>query len=213
MLTFGIISPHPPIILPEVGGKETEKVVNTVVALEKAAKELAVAKPDSLLIISPHQEHGYDVPLYYLGKGLKRDIRINKILVTDASYDHYYCLGRENGEIIKKATERIAVIASADLSHVLKAEGPYGFDPAGPKLDEIIVKAVKEKNVDMLLNIPEEILARGAECGLRSILFLFGVFEGDEYSTEVLSYESPFGVGYMVAVFERKGGLNNVQNK
>lgn len=213
MLTFGIISPHPPIILPEVGGKETEKVVNTVVALEKAAKELAAAKPDSLLIISPHQEHGYDVPLYYLGKGLKRDIRINKILVTDASYDHYYCLGRENGEIIKKATERIAVIASADLSHVLKAEGPYGFDPAGPKLDEIIVKAVKEKNVDMLLNIPEEILARGAECGLRSILFLFGVFEGDEYSTEVLSYESPFGVGFMVAVFERKGGLNNVQNK
>ena len=99
------------------------------------------------------------------------------------------------------------------MSHVLKAEGPYGFDPAGPKLDEIIVKAVKEKNVDMLLNIPEEILARGAECGLRSILFLFGVFEGDEYSTEVLSYESPFGVGYMVAVFERKGGLNNVQNK
>lgn len=213
MLTFGIISPHPPIILPEVGGKETEKVVNTVVALEKAAKELDATKPDSLVIISPHQGHGYDVPLYYLGKGLKRDIRINKILVTDASYDHYYCLGRQYGKEIREANERIAVIASADLSHVLKAEGPYGFDPAGPKLDEIIVKAVKEKNVDMLLNIPEEILARGAECGLRSILFLFGVFEGDEYSTEVLSYESPFGVGYMVAVFERKGGLNNVQNK
>ena len=213
MLTFGIISPHPPIILPEVGGKETEKVVNTVVALEKAAKELAAAKPDSLLIISPHQGHGYDVSLYYLGKGLKRDIRINKILVTDAFYNHYYCLGRQYGKEIRKSNERVAVIASGDLSHVLKAEGPYGFDPAGPKLDEIIVKAVKEKNVDMLLNIPEEILARGAECGLRSILFLFGVFEGDEYSTEVLSYESPFGVGYMVAVFERKGGLNNVQNK
>lgn len=213
MLTFGIISPHPPIILPEVGGKETEKVVNTVTALEKAAKELAATKPDSLLIISPHQGHGYDVPLYYLKKGLKQDIRINKILVTDISYEYYYCLGKQYGEEIKKSKERIAVIASGDLSHVLKTEGPYGFDSAGRELDAIIIRAVNEKKVEALLNIPEETLEKGAECGLRSILFLFGVFEGEEYSTEVLSYESPFGVGYMVAVFERKGGLNNVQNK
>ncbi|NCD07881.1 MAG: hypothetical protein EOL98_00395 [Negativicutes bacterium] len=213
MLTFGIISPHPPIILPEVGGEETEKAVKTIEALEKAAKELEATNPDSLLIISPHQGHGYDVPLFYLRKGLNLDTRLSKILVTDASYEYYYCLGRKYGKEIKESNERVAVIASGDLSHVLKVEGPYGFDPAGPKLDAIIFKAVKEKNVEMLLNIPEEILERGAECGLRSILFLFGVFEGEEYSTKVLSYESPFGVGYMVAVFERKGGLNNVQNK
>ena len=92
------------------------------------------------------------------------------------------------------------------MSHVLKPEGPYGYDPVGPKLDEIIVRAVKEKNVDMLLNINPEILEHGAECGLRSILFLFGVFEMIDFSSKVLSYVAPFGAGYMVALFYKKEG-------
>ena len=157
------------------------------------------------MIISPHQEHGYNVPLHYLRKDLKQDIKINKILVTDAAYEYYYNLGKLYGEKIEKAKERIAVIASGDLSHVLKSEGPYGYDLAGTKLDKIIVRAV-EKNVKTLLNIDSEILEHGAECGLRSILFLFGVFEIIDFSTKVLSYEAPFGVGYMVALFYKKEG-------
>ena len=58
----------------------------------------------------------------------------------------------------------------------------------------------------MLLNIDQEILEHGAECGLRSILFLFGVFEMIDFSSKVLSYEAPFGVGYMVALFYKKEG-------
>ncbi|MHC1718688.1 MAG: MEMO1 family protein [Acidaminococcaceae bacterium] len=206
MLVFGVISPHPPAIIPDIGGEETQKAINTVIALKSAAKMLADTNPDRLLIISPHQEHGYNVPLHYLKKDLKQDIKIDRILVTDASYEYYYNLGKSYGEKIEKAKECTAVIASGDLSHVLKPEGPYGYDPAGPKLDEVIVRAVKEKNVDMLLDIDPEILEHGAECGLRSILFLFGVFEIIDFSTKVLSYEAPFGVGYMVALFYKKEG-------
>ncbi len=206
MLVFGVISPHPPIIIPEIGGEETKKAVNTIMSLKSAAKILANTYPDRLLIISPHQEHGYNVPLHYLKKDLKQDTKIERILVTEASYEYYYNLGQLYGEKIEKAKERTAVIASGDLSHVLKPEGPYGYDPSGPKLDEIIVRAVKEKNVEMMLNINPEILEHGAECGLRSILFLFGVFEIIDFSTKVLSYEAPFGVGYMVALFYKKEG-------
>lgn len=202
MLSFGVIAPHPPIILPEIGGAEIEKVRKTISALELAAKQLAATEPDKLLIISPHREHGYSVPLYYLGKGLAPETELEKILVTNSSYEFYYELGKQYGEKIEKSHKRTAVIASGDLSHVLKAEGPYGYDPAGPKLDGIIVKAVGERNSKRLLKIDEEILQSGAECGLRSILFLFGVFEGKDYTTDVLSYEGPFGVGYMVATFK-----------
>ncbi len=201
MLVFGVISPHPPIIIPEIGGKETEKVKKTIEALDLAAAQLAKEKPDKLLIISPHSEHGYQVPLYFLAQGLSPETEVEKILVTNPSYDYYFELGKQYGEKIDKSGKRIAVIASADLSHVLKADGPYGYDPAGPKLDELIVTAIREKNVKSLLEMNDEILQNGAECGLRSILFLFGVFAGKEYSTKVLSYEGPFGVGYMVAVF------------
>lgn len=204
MLTYGVISPHPPIIIPEIGGKEIEKVKKTISTLEEAAKMLATTKPDRLLIISPHLEYGYAVPLYYLGKNLNHEIEVEKILVTNSSYEYYYHLGKKYGDEIKKSNKRTAVIASGDMSHVLKADGPYGYDPAGPKLDALIVKAVREKDVKSLLHIDAELLEGGAECGLRSILFLFGVFEGSDYWTEVLSYEGPFGVGYMVAVFTMK---------
>lgn len=201
MLTFGVISPHPPVIIPEIGREKIKKVHNTVSALELAARKLGETKPDELLIISPHLEHGYNVPLYYLGKFVIPDIELNEVLVTHSSYKYYYDLGKKYGKDIDKSEKRIAVIASADLSHVLKNDGPYGYHPAGPKLDEIIVKAVKEKDAERLLRIDPEFLQNGAECGLRSILFLLGIFEGRDYTSEVLSYEGPFGVGYMVAEF------------
>lgn len=201
MLVYGIISPHPPIIIPEIGGKEIGKVRKTIAALEKAAEGLTTAQPEKIIIISPHAEHGFQVPLYYLGKKLG-DIEIEEILVTNPSYDYYYNLGKDYGRKITESKERVAIIASGDLSHVLKSGGPYDYDPTGPKLDKIIVEAVRINDVSRLLHIDTETLVMGAECGLRSILFLFGVFEGVKYDTKILSYEGPFGVGYMVAEFK-----------
>jgi len=204
MLVLGAVSPHPPIIIPEIGGTEIEKVKQTISALEVAASRLAAAKPDKIVMISPHSEHGYKVPLYYLAKELSPDTELEKILVTNPSYTYYFELGKQYGEKIDKSSKRIAVIASGDLSHVLKPDGPYGYDPSGPKLDEAIVNAIRNKDVNSLVEIDAEILQNGAECGLRSILFLFGVFAGKDYATEVLSYEGPFGVGYLVALFTIK---------
>jgi aromatic ring-opening dioxygenase LigB subunit len=202
MLVFGVISPHPPIIIPEIGGTETEKAAQTISALETAGTKLTDAKPDKLIIISPHSDHGYAVPLYYLAKQLPLSTKLEQIRVIEPSYEYYFNLGKEYGAEIDESDLRTAIIASADLSHVLKDDGPYGFNPAGPKLDEAIVKAVREKDPQSLLELDPALLEEGAECGLRSILFLLGVFAGKGYSTEVLSYEGPFGVGYMVATFE-----------
>ncbi len=204
MLVFGVISPHPPIIIPEIGGAETKKVRKTIDALETAAQQLAAAKPNKIVIIAPHRQHGYEVPLYYLSRHLTAQAELEKILVTIPSYQYYYELGKKCGAAIEQSKQRVAIIASADLSHVLKAEGSYGFHPAGPKLDEIIIQAVRDKDAQSLLSLDREFIGDGAECGLRSILYLFGVFAGKDYATEVLSYEGPNGVGYMVAVFTVK---------
>nr|WP_321292216.1 AmmeMemoRadiSam system protein B [uncultured Trichococcus sp.] len=201
MLVFGVISPHPPLIIPEIGGKDIERVKRTVAALETAAERLAAAKPDRLLIISPHEGHGYEVPLHYLAKQLPSNLELEKILVAEPSYEHYYEWGKRYGEACDQSDQRTAIIASADLSHVLKPEGPYGYHSAGPLLDKLVVKAVKEKDAGQLLRLDSGFLERAAECGLRSILFLMGAFEGRDYEAEMLSYEGPFGVGYLVATF------------
>ena len=201
MLVFGLISPHPPIILPEVGGDELPKVKQTIDALETACAELAAARPDELIIISPHEDHGFEVPEYFLRQHLPDDLPVEEILVTEPSYRHYYDYGKEVGVRVRGEQKRYAIVASGDLSHVLKADGPYGFDAAGPVLDELIVKAVRERDVEALLGADPAVLENGAECGLRSILFLLGALEGMRVKVDVKSYEGPFGVGYMVATF------------
>ena len=138
MLVFGVISPHPPLIIPEIGGKDIERVRRTVAALEMAAERLSAAKPDRLLIISPHEGHGFEVPMHYLDRQLPPNLETEKILVTVPSYEHYYEWGKRYGEACDQSDLRTAIIASADLSHVLKPEGPYGYHSAGPLLDKLV---------------------------------------------------------------------------
>ena len=202
MLIYGLISPHPPIILPEVGGTELGKVRKTVEALERAVSGLAQAKPEQLIIISPHEQHGFEVPKYYLRQHLPDNLPTEEILVTNPSYHYYFDYGKTVGERARGEQQRYAIVASGDLSHVLKSDGPYGFNAAGPVLDELIVKAVQRRDPQALLEINPDVLEDGAECGLRSILFLLGALDGMDATTEILSYEGPFGVGYMVATFE-----------
>jgi AmmeMemoRadiSam system protein B len=205
MLVFGLISPHPPIIIPAVGGDDTKKVQTTINALEQACAALAHTRPDQLIVISPHEGHGFEVPEYYLSKHLPAATGLKEILVTESSYRHYYEFGQQVGLQVGAESARYAVVASGDLSHVLKADGPYGFNAAGPVLDERIVAAVGAGDVEALLNLDPEVLENGAECGLRSILFLLGALENTVFRPQVLSYEGPFGVGYLVAICEPTG--------
>lgn len=46
--------PHPPIIIPEVGRGEEEKIKETYEACLKVAQEIASIKPDTIIIVSPH---------------------------------------------------------------------------------------------------------------------------------------------------------------
>ncbi len=89
------------------------------------------------------------------------------------------------------------------MSHCLKEEGPYGFHPEGPKFDEDLISALKDKDAGRILKL-NDIYPEAGECGLRSICFLLGILEesGLSWQPEILSYEGPFGVGYLVADFK-----------
>ncbi len=47
--------PHPPLIVPEVGKGEENRIRDTIHAYEKAAQEIGRQKPDTIILISPHQ--------------------------------------------------------------------------------------------------------------------------------------------------------------
>ena len=54
MLNFLALTPHPPIIIPEIGGDDSKKTTKTIAAMEKLAQKIKKASPETIIIISPH---------------------------------------------------------------------------------------------------------------------------------------------------------------
>ncbi len=54
MLVFAAITPHPPLLIPNIGKEQLEKLQKTKTAMEKLEKEIYISKPDLIFIISPH---------------------------------------------------------------------------------------------------------------------------------------------------------------
>ena len=54
MVVLGALVPHPPIIVPAVGGNELGKVVKTTESLARLAGMLAEAAPETIIIFTPH---------------------------------------------------------------------------------------------------------------------------------------------------------------
>jgi len=53
-LVFAGIAPHPPLLVPGIGKGEIAKVEKTKLALEQLEQDLYLAKPEVVMIISPH---------------------------------------------------------------------------------------------------------------------------------------------------------------
>jgi aromatic ring-opening dioxygenase LigB subunit len=213
MLKFACISPHPPIILPSVGSKEDrEKVKKTIESLDFLGEKLKKANPNRIIISAPHPDWGFNVPLFFLVRrslgegGLPKDFKgeIETYLIGLESPKFYFEKGKEiYMSNVKGQMSGVALIASGDLSHCLRADGPYGFNPDGPRFDKALIEALKKKDIQTILKL-DDLYPEAAECGLRSFCFLLGILEasGLDYQPEILSYEGPFGVGYLVAHFK-----------
>ena len=143
-------------------------------------------------------DHGTTVPLYFLQRNgwCGRVIALGYSFVSNQDHIRF-------GNCIKKAVDTagypVAFIASGDLSHRLKPEAPAGYNPAAHLFDDEVVDAIRSSSTSRIVNLDQELRRTAGECGYRSMLVALGVAEGLETSCEVISYEAPFGVGYLVA--------------
>lgn len=53
-IVFAGVMPHPPIVIPEVGKGEEDKVQKTVEGMKKIARAMNTTQPDVLVVITPH---------------------------------------------------------------------------------------------------------------------------------------------------------------
>ena len=140
-------------------------------------------------------------PLYFVNKYFT-GYRLVTMGVSHLPFHELYAFGIAMQRAIESQEKDVVIIASGDLSHRLKADGPYGYHPSGPELDKTITTLIAKGDVEGLFTIDPALIREGGECGLRSIIMAMGALDGQGFKPKVLSYEGPFGVGYCVASIE-----------
>lgn len=260
------LSPHPPIIIPEVGMGEEKKILDTTNSLNEIADEIGREKPDTIIIVSPHGtmfrdaiaivykdtihgnlrefnapevsmnlnidkklssriyeiamerkiptvmlensllskynisvklDHGAIVPLYFVNK-YYRDYKIVHITYAPLSDISLYKFGIAIKKAVDELDENAIFIASGDLSHRLKSDGPYGYNSCGKKFDSQFLTSLKSGNLINIFTMDKKIIKNAGQCGRRSVLIMLGALDGKKFKGDILSYQSNFGVGYGV---------------
>jgi AmmeMemoRadiSam system protein A/AmmeMemoRadiSam system protein B len=143
-------------------------------------------------------DHGTAVPLYFLQRYGWHG-RVVALGYSFLSNEDHLRFGNCIRAAIDKVGRRVAFIASGDLSHRLKPGAPAGYNLEAHLFDEEVVEAIRSNSTRRIVTIDQELRRTAGECGYRSMLVAIGVAQELESRCEVISYEAPFGVGYMVA--------------
>jgi AmmeMemoRadiSam system protein B len=256
-IVFGAIMPHPPILVPEIGGNRLKEAAQSKKGLETVSRRIKSKDFDTMIVITPHGEVGRaSVPVYTshvfegsfsmfgmgkpifsfkgdpeLGMGVVKDCELassspETVLDHGALVPLYYPqaagvknpilpmgigfmplsklfeFGKSLAQTVKNLNRKVVIIASADMSHRLTPDAPAGYSPRGKEFDEKLVQLTEAYDVKGILGFDEALADEAGQDALWSISILLGALDGIKVKHEILSYEGPFGVGYMVAAFE-----------
>lgn len=153
----------------------------------------------------PSLDHGTLIPLYYICQayeGKRADFRIIRVGLSALPLPDQYRMGQLIRCAVDSLDRRAVYVASGDLSHKMKKDGPYGFAKEGPEYDDRVMKDCGNGEFGALLDYDEAFCEKAAECGHRSFVMMAGAMDGLKVNAKKLSHEATFGVGYGVCSFE-----------
>src|SRR5215217_7209149 len=209
-----LISPHAPLEVdsfvayegPQVSGdfsrfnaSGTNFTTQVDEELLAAIKEAAASENYEVTSLPGHDlDHGTAVPLYFLLRNGWQG-RVVTLGYSFLSNEDHLRFGACIRNAVEKVGRRVAFIASGDLSHRLQSGAPAGYNPDAHIFDEEVVEALRSNAPQKIVRIDHNLRRLAGECGYRSMLVAIGASSDLPWSCEVLNYEAPFGVGYLVA--------------
>ena len=262
-LVYVGIAPHPPIMVPEVGRGESERVRGSIEAMREMTARITACGAETVVLVSPHAplearafvayrdaelrgnfarfrargteisapldselldsisraaaedgfgvvgiggeelDHGTAVPLYFLLRNgwRGRVVALGYSFLSDEAHVRF-------GVTLRRAVEAVgrpaAFVASGDLSHRLTPDAPAGHHPDAHLFDEEVIESIRSSSPRRIIWIDQNLRRLAGECGYRSMLVALGAAEGTDPACDVLHYEAPFGVGYLVAQLARR---------
>ncbi|MCL2797269.1 MAG: AmmeMemoRadiSam system protein A [Firmicutes bacterium] len=143
-------------------------------------------------------------------------IKIIRVSLSGLSAIDHYRFGMCIAEAGARLSRDFVVLASGDMSHKLKASGPYGLAPEGAVFDRQMRDFIKSGDIRGIVATEPSLCEKAAECGYKSLVMMLGALDGQKVNSEVLCYEGPFGVGYLTASFtadtKEKSLLPDIKN-
>ncbi len=257
--------PHPPIVVPGVGGDAIADCQQTVDACREFARRLVESEPARLCLVSPHAprqarafgiwagerlwgdlaefrapranvefpqdadmewalltaarsedvatwsippgrlDHGAVVPLWFLAEAGWSGPTCVVSLPRSSDPDAMCAFGRAVAVALDQLPGPAALVASGDMTHRATPGAPAGFEPRAVEFDERLEQLVARGQLADICTIDPALRELAAEDAADSSIVVASALSFHGSRSEVLSYEHPFGVGYLVAVFHAGG--------
>ena len=199
--TFNInLSPTYKPSLEEFGDLHTTKEWHPDIELIHYIRTLGYGSYDLNLLSSEKLNYGIAVPLLMILKTI--NVKIVPITFARLPLPEMFRFGQFLHDIAEDSSKKISIIATGELSHHLSKTSPGGYSPKSKAFDQQVVRSLREKKPESLTKLSDKLLEQVGQCGLRALLILGGAFSKVNHKTEILSYESPFGVGYLSAIIK-----------
>lgn len=149
---------------------------------------------------APSLDHATVVPLHFIRQTYPEG-KFVRIGISGLSRQAHYRFGILLREAADSLNRRVVIMASGDMSHKLKEDGPYGLAPQGAVFDAALVEIMRSGDFGAFFTLDETLCERAGQCGLAGFIIMAGALDGRQVAAHVYSYEGPFGVGYAVAGF------------
>jgi aromatic ring-opening dioxygenase LigB subunit len=145
-------------------------------------------------------DHGATVPLWFLqAAGFKGAVCVLGY-PWRISHEAHIEFGRVLRQVCGSYDGTTAIIASGDMSHRLQYGAPSGYHPRAHLFDDTFRAHVEAGELLEASQIPLDLCDLAAEDSSESMAIAAGAIGDNTDNVKLLSYEAPFGVGYLVAV-------------
>jgi aromatic ring-opening dioxygenase LigB subunit len=141
------------------------------------------------------------IPLWFMGTQSKRPSVVVVTPSREIPLEKLVKFGNLVAQASKKSGENIAFVASADQAHAHDSKGPYGFHKDSKKFDKLVVKAVRENDLRMLLDLDKQFIDNAKPDSIWQIAILIGVLERVSMKGRLLSYQAPTYFGMLCAAY------------
>ena len=237
MLVAAAVCPHPPLLVPEIGGAKQADLDGLRAACAGAIEAVRATEPEMLVVVGSGETtqrhhagargtfrpYGVDLTVALPGEAppdgeppLPLSLSVGAWLLEQsawtgdvqaqevaASTPAEEC--RRLGLALAESADRLALLVMGDGTAGSSADGPGARDPRAADFDASVVQALRAADPSALLAIEADVAAELRVAGRVSWQVLAGAAGEAVLDAEVLYDGAPYGVRYVVAVWERHG--------